>query len=310
MVLYNEEAPRRGSDRVNLARRGPCIRTTYGPGTAPLVGAPRRTNSKSGHPFVALVHQRRVVEVANQRFLQESPAGCCMLRILFLVVAAATICSTAQRSVSAARTASAEGVRDKSTFEVEDNHQSPQKCNRPFYKWFQGVWSDTTQQVAVLDVGGGQGSLGKHARMAIKEPHRDLLHWDCIDVTQSRNCSRRCCTVFDGATLPHPNRSKDLVLFNYVLHHAADATISLLQHARRVTRRHVVVVEDLKATSNRGVLSQFHHERMGTYRGETEWRAIFKLLGFQVVYTDSPTNKCAGRALDVPRRLFVLQVAS
>ena len=208
------------------------------------------------------------------------------------------------------RTVDAQAAVEASTFQAEDNHQSPHRCNLAFYTWFRKAYGAQTRSVEVLDVGGGQGKLGVHAQTFMAKKRERVLHWDCIDVTPSRNCTpSQCCTVFDGVTLPRANHSKDVVLFNYVLHHAADATISLLQHARRVARRHVVVVEDLKAPSRKGALAQFAHEWHGSHRGKTEWIALFELIGLRVVYTADPGSRCAGPGpLDFPRGLFVAEV--
>ena len=125
------------------------------------------------------------------------------------------------------------------------------------------------------------------------------------------------CAEFDGAVLPHANDSKDVVVFNYMLHHAADMTLSLLAHARRVARHHVVVVEDLKGESPNETMRQWEHEWHGTYRGADEWRAIFGLLGFTITkevlnisptcYTHKPPWKPTfNHPLTWPRAMFVM----
>ena len=98
------------------------------------------------------------------------------------------------------------------------------------------------------------------------------LKYEGIDVVAAPHCPQ-----FDGRTLAHPDGSQDVVLFNYMLHHAADHTISLLQHARRVTRRYVVIAEDIKAAHSKEVAhAQWVHEWSGTFRGEVECTRLSK----------------------------------
>jgi ubiquinone/menaquinone biosynthesis C-methylase UbiE len=66
-------------------------------------------------------------------------------------------------------------------------------------------------------------------------------------------------TMFDGKRLPFPDDSFDAVLLIFVLHHAEDAH-AVLAEARRVSRKSVIVFEDV--TSNfwdRMMFRGFHH---------------------------------------------------
>jgi ubiquinone/menaquinone biosynthesis C-methylase UbiE len=66
-------------------------------------------------------------------------------------------------------------------------------------------------------------------------------------------------TIFDGKRLPFADDSFDVVLLIFVLHHAEDAR-QVLEEARRVSRRSIIVFEDV--TSNwwdRMVFRGFHH---------------------------------------------------
>ncbi|KAH8098275.1 quercetin 2,3-dioxygenase [Aureococcus anophagefferens] len=92
---------------------------------------------------------------------------------------------------------------------------------------------------------------------------------------------RRPVVWFDGRTVPAPDDSYDVVCFTYVLHHAAGATIKLLREARRVSKRYVVVLEDLQETAA-DAENAHAHEPLGAFRTREEWVDLFVLLGFSV----------------------------
>ena len=76
--------------------------------------------------------------------------------------------------------------------------------------------------------------------------------------------------IFDGRTLTgHADASYDTVLFNSVLHHAAEKAPGLLAEAARVSRRWIVVNEDLDAQFVRR--RNFLHDRKGVFRTRQMW---------------------------------------
>lgn len=170
--------------------------------------------------------------------------------------------------------------------ELNHNHGSPRACNIRLLDFFR---RNVPSSAAILDVGGGEGQMSKLSR-----------NYTCIDVFHTRACTR-----FDGKSLSHAAKSFDVVMFNWVLHHANDNTIQLLRDAQRIARRFVLINEDLKGVTHEEILRQFHHERQGTYRGVTEWEAIFRLLHFHVNETHNVSDTCAGKYI-VPRRFWAL----
>ena len=83
--------------------------------------------------------------------------------------------------------------------------------------------------------------------------------------------------VFDGSHLPCADNSADMVLFNSVLHHAADDTEALLQEAARVSRRWIVVLDDLYIPSNKNVVARHHaHDPHGKFRRLDEWYNVLR----------------------------------
>lgn len=88
----------------------------------------------------------------------------------------------------------------------------------------------------VLDIGGGWGFY--HAPLRSRG-HRHLV----LDVIKPG--MQKCPVVlYDGNRIPFPDRSFDVSLFVTVLHHIPDPE-AVIREALRVTRKRVIVVEDL-----------------------------------------------------------------
>ena len=86
----------------------------------------------------------------------------------------------------------------------------------------------------ILDVGCGDGSIDR--LIGELRPDVTISGTDLIVRPQTHVP----VTKFDGTTLPHADRSKDVVMFVDVLHHTDDPEI-LLREARRVARKAVVL---------------------------------------------------------------------
>lgn len=192
------------------------------------------------------------------------------------------------------------GFEPKKGFELgEGNHGSPPGCNTEMLAWFRFTFASRSL-TKVLDVGGGKGAIAKN--IAQQLPDHASFEYSCIDVTPSKACG-----FFDGNGFLgecHAEKSADIVMFNYVLHHAGDSTIGLLKHAAKVARNYVIVQEDLKGKDRREAMTNFGHEWAGTFRGEKEWRQIFDLLGMTLVHIAYPDPRCA---YAIGRVLFVLK---
>jgi ubiquinone/menaquinone biosynthesis C-methylase UbiE len=104
----------------------------------------------------------------------------------------------------------------------------------------------------ILDVGAGDCRLDV---LLQKKVGCEVVPVDVEDFNETQ----LPLTMFDGKRLPFPDDSFDAVLLIFVLHHAEDAK-AVLEEARRVSRKSVIVFEDV--TSNfwdRLVFRGFHH---------------------------------------------------
>lgn len=89
----------------------------------------------------------------------------------------------------------------------------------------------------VLDLGAGEGFVGEALQKRMGH------HVTLVDVVDF-NKSALPLLLFDGAHLPYPDRSFDVVILYFVLHHAKDPE-AVLKEAWRVARLQVLIVESV-----------------------------------------------------------------
>ena len=87
--------------------------------------------------------------------------------------------------------------------------------------------------------------------------------------------------TFDGKRLPYADSSFDLILLSYCLHNASQHSIGLLDQATRISKKYILVAEDLSGIDYpKKWLDRNHmHEPGGMFRSQTEWEKLFELLG-------------------------------
>jgi SAM-dependent methyltransferase len=137
----------------------------------------------------------------------------------------------------------------------------------------------------VLDVGCGDGLID-----ALILQKRSNLQIEGIDVLV-RPHTHITVTPFDGYSIPHPDESFDAVIFVDVLHHT-ESPITLLQEAKRVTRRMIILKDHLTD----GVLARptlrfmdwvgnAHHGVVLPYNywSRKQWQAAFSQLDMSIV---------------------------
>jgi ubiquinone/menaquinone biosynthesis C-methylase UbiE len=158
----------------------------------------------------------------------------------------------------------------------------------------------------VLDVGCGNGFIAHHlsAMLGTSVVGIDLgMHADApIDYRR-----------YNGRQFPVMEDSCDAVLFCYVLHHAQDVSV-VLKETRRVLRGGglAVIYEDIPRSRWDNGVCWFHNQqwrgRTGacTFRRESEWRALFRSFGFEIV-SERPLSRWRNLTHPVRRRLYVLR---
>ena len=90
---------------------------------------------------------------------------------------------------------------------------------------------------------------------------------------------------FDGRFLPFDRAAFDVVILSYVLHHASDYSLGLLEQTSRISRKFVVLAEDLVGLEypTRWLNRCHAHEPGGLFRSQMEWEGIFKVLNLTVL---------------------------
>ena len=120
--------------------------------------------------------------------------------------------------------------------------------------------------------------------------------------------------LYEGTRIPFADKSFDASLLIGALHHIPDPE-AVIQEAHRVTRKVLVVVEDLYHhslgrwwTILRDQLYNFEffgHPRQ--FKRSEEWTAVFRRLGFTVLEEKKIYTWLAG--LRILNGIFVLQVS-
>jgi SAM-dependent methyltransferase len=108
---------------------------------------------------------------------------------------------------------------------------------------------------SVLDIGCGEGYVLDELR-ARGVP--DVQGVDIVDIRRNKEYPFR---LYDGQTLPFPDRSFDLVVLSFVLHHVPnDRKLVLIEEALRVSRAKVVIVEDTPSSAFDRLMNHRHGE--------------------------------------------------
>ena len=143
---------------------------------------------------------------------------------------------------------------------------------------------------SVLDIGCGEGYvLDELAARGVT----GVQGVDIVDIRGNKDYPFR---LYDGETLPFPDRSFDLVVLSFVLHHVPnEKKLVLIEEALRVSRAKVVVVEDTPSTAFDRLMNRRHGE---SYRRRIRSTAAFGFLTAGRVALAVPRH--GPRARDAP----------
>jgi len=132
---------------------------------------------------------------------------------------------------------------------------------------------------AILDVGG---------RSYYDFFKQHTMHYEMIDIDEDVKLGKGGGynkhpkgSTFDGKQLPYAASSFDLIILSYCLHHASQYSIGLLEQATYISRKYILIAEDLTGIDYpKKWLDRNHmHEPGGMFRSQVEWERLFELLG-------------------------------
>lgn len=150
----------------------------------------------------------------------------------------------------------------------------------------------------LLDVGAGRGDFSKVVASVFdaKVNGVDIIDYQNQDID---------IVMFDGISLPFPDKSHDVVFAAFVLHHTQHQA-DLLQEIRRVARREVIIFEDtysspwqwafvcwndyhsniiignIRAFKESGRFSVPQMPIPCTFRRVEAWQSLFSTLGYRL----------------------------
>lgn len=153
----------------------------------------------------------------------------------------------------------------------------------------------------ILDLGCGSGIVGK--------TFQEFFQAEIIGV-DIKDC--RVCPIpfklIDGKNLPFPEKSFDVVLINYVLHHSKDPQ-ALLKESKRVGKK-IIIFEDLPEGLFSKLICKFHglsysklfrNPNFISFKSEMDWEKVFREIGLNVIFKQRRHN------FPVKKELFILR---
>ena len=145
----------------------------------------------------------------------------------------------------------------------------------------------------ILDIGSGTGDvaflLGKYGK--------DVTPVDVGDFHGPRFVKT---TIYDGQTLPFPNKSFDTATLLMVMHHTPNPEI-VFDEASRVAKELVVIATSYTTPINRWftiISDALGNLRLGafwsSYKSDSEWKGLFTKKKFEIVKTQKYNDRNFG----------------
>ncbi len=131
------------------------------------------------------------------------------------------------------------------------------------------------------DIGAGTGWFSDYLN---KNGHQ-TIPLDVVDKSESGVKVK----VFDGSKIPLLSKSVDTSLFLFVLHHT-NSQIQLLREAIRISRKYIIIGEDIVESKLDALLGNIHLNtspwaKGNSFRSEIGWLRLFRKLKLKVVKT-------------------------
>jgi ubiquinone/menaquinone biosynthesis C-methylase UbiE len=155
----------------------------------------------------------------------------------------------------------------------------------------------------ILDLGCGSGIAGQTFAKFFKAEvaGTDIEDWRIVKMPFKKSC---------GIDIPFPDKSFDIVLISYVLHHSLDAA-GLLNNAKKVAKDKIIIYEDIPEGFISKAICKLHSAitliiHRGTnkpqFKTKKQWEELFAKLQLTVIF-EKRVTKLFGK-----RHLFILRV--
>lgn len=162
----------------------------------------------------------------------------------------------------------------------------------------------------ILDIGSGRGYLDWEIKKKIGAEVTcvDVFNYSSVDIP---------VVIFDGVHLPFVDKTFDVVLLSYVLHHSGVNQIKLLKEAKRACRGRIIIYEDEAVGGAGQLFTAFHGPAFNfivgikngsscIFHNSSEWQKIFEGLGLRILVKRLAWN-IGAIVLPVKRAFFVLK---
>lgn len=159
----------------------------------------------------------------------------------------------------------------KADFETNNNRHAVVK----------GIINDLNVSGSILDFGGSGNNYW---------PHMD---YSCLNLetctgttceTNKKIMNKTNCKTYNGRDLPM-DHTYDVILSNFVLHHASENTVHLIRDLTKICRSYIVLGEDVSSlnASRKWQECLFKHDPNGVFRSIDEWIELFQMVEFRVI---------------------------
>ena len=156
----------------------------------------------------------------------------------------------------------------------------------------------------LLDLGSGDGYIAEQ----LLQKNLDVTK---IDVENYDNSGENI-TLYDGKVLPYQNKSFNLVMVNFILHHTHNL-LDILQEVIRVSDKYIIISEDIIDTYFDKILGTIHAitydgiDYKNNFHSSQEWNKIFSGLNLQVIKTiDIP--RMTWKMYKKKQKIYLLQI--
>ncbi|MEO9964575.1 MAG: class I SAM-dependent methyltransferase [Reichenbachiella sp.] len=157
-----------------------------------------------------------------------------------------------------------------------------------------------------LDIGAGNGSYSEYLRSR----QHDVTSLDVVD--KSNHDLARDIQLFNGKDIPFLDKTFDTSLLMFVLHHT-NVQNQLIQDCIRVTRKYIIIAEDIIRNQFDLVLGAIHLHSSPWDRGNdsfkthAQWKDFFDKHKLELVETVN-ISRWTYPIYPVTRKIYVLKV--